>query len=195
MLALLWLLTMSSALSLAGTTYLNGYMSNIQLWNNDKLVVNGGGSDRVIAWDSSSVEIYSTSLPLSLEGKRGVYDIILNDNSTLFFSGGATQYLQVGGNATALLTGGTINFLTIGRYGNMTSSVTIDCKKDWEWLYTAGKISGITGTWHNGNDFTIVFQNPSSPLFETWKSVHVIPEPATMLLLGLGGLAIRRRTL
>ncbi|MCE5187252.1 MAG: PEP-CTERM sorting domain-containing protein, partial [Planctomycetaceae bacterium] len=101
--------------------------------------------------------------------------------------------LQVGGNATALLTGGTINFLTIGRYGTMTSSVTIDCKKDWEWLYTAGKVSGITGTWHNGTDFTIAFQNPPSPLLETWKSVHVIPEPASLVLIGLGGLLIRRR--
>lgn len=196
MLALLWLLTLSSVVSLAGTTYINAgeYKSDISLWNTDRLIVNGGGSDVVHAWNSSSIEIYSTSLPLSLEGKRGVYDIFLYNNSTLLFNGGATQSLKVGDNATALLTGGTINYITIYRGPQDSSLVTIDCKDGWQWLYTAGKISGITGTWHDGTPFQIAFGNAPSPYPPTANFVNVIPEPSTMLLVALGGLMLRKRT-
>lgn len=193
MLALLCLLTLPSALSLAGTTYINAgeYESNIQLRNSDKLIVNGGGSDRVEAWDSSRIEMYSTSLPLSLEGKRGVYDIHLGNNSTLLFSGGATESLKVGHNATALLTGGTINYITIYRRPQDSCLVTIDCQDGWEWLYSGGKITGITGLWHNGTPFQIAFGNAPSPYPPTANFVNVIPEPAMFLLFGLGAIALR----
>jgi hypothetical protein len=195
MLALLWLFTISAAPSFAGTTYINTgqYKSDIQLWNNDKLIVNGGGSNIVEARDSSRIEIYSTSLPLSLEGKGGVYDIYLVNNSTLLFEGGATQYIAVGGNASALLTGGTINYITIYRRPQDSSLVTIDCKDGWQWLYTAGKISGITGIWHNGTPFQIAFGNAPSPYPPTANFVNIIPEPATMILLGGGACLLRKR--
>lgn len=160
------------------------------LENNDKLVVNGGGSNLIDAWDNSRIEVYSTSLPLKLyEG--GVYDIHLNDNSTLMFSGGATQSLKVYKNASALLTGGIINYITIYHYGSMTSNVTIDCQDGWQWLYASGKISGITGLWDNGTAFQIAFSNPGSIFPDTANFVYVIPEPASMLLVGLGCLMFR----
>ena len=168
-----------------------GEYATVSLVNSEKLIVMGGGSALIDAWDNSRIEIHSTSLPLGLD-VGGVYDIPLNDSSTLLFSGGATESLKVFKNASALLTGGTINLLTIYHYGSMTSSVTIDCRAGWEWLYTAGKVSGITGVWHNGTDFEIEFVNPGSIFPDTWNFVHVIPEPATLLLLGFGGLLLRR---
>jgi hypothetical protein len=89
------------------------YVSSIWAENNDKLTIMGGNATSLDAWNSSCIEIYSTSLPLSLEGKRGVYDIHLHDNSTLLFSGGATESIVLKRDAQALLTGGTINLITI----------------------------------------------------------------------------------
>ena len=169
------------------------YAGGVSLENLEKLIVNGGNADVIDAWDSSRIEVYSTSLPLSLEGKRGVYDIHLNDNSTLLFSGGATQSLKVYKNASALLTGGTINYITFYHYGTMTSKVTIDCQDGWEWLCTSGKIAGIRGLWDDGTAFQIAFSNPGSIFPDTYNFVHVIPEPATLCLFGIGGLLLRRR--
>ena len=108
------------------------------------------------------------------------------------FSGGATESLKVGRNASALLTGGTINVITIYRRPQDSCLVTIDCRDGWEWLYTAGKITGITGLWKNGDPFEIELYNLGSPWPPTAQYVNVIPEPATLLLLGFGGLLLRR---
>ncbi len=169
-----------------------GEYATVSLENSQKLIVMGGGSAVIDAWDNSRLEIHSTSLPLGLD-VGGVYDIHLNDNSTLLFCGGATQSLKVYKNASALLTGGTINYITIYHYGTMTSKVTIDCQDGWEWLYTSGKISGIRGLWDDGTAFQIAFSNPGSIFPDTYNFVHVIPEPATLCLFGIGGLLLRRR--
>jgi len=171
------------------------YVSSIRAENDDKLVIIGGNATGLIAYDFSRIEIASTSLPLSYDGKRGVYDIALNDSSTLLFSGGATESLKVFKNASAVLTGGTINLITIYRRPQDSCLVTIDCRDGWEWLYTENQITGISGLWKNGEPFDIELYNLGSPWPPTAQYVNVVPEPATLLLVGVGSLLLRRRFL
>lgn len=191
---ILLLLLILPALSPAGTTYINAgeYKSDMRLENSDKLIINGGGSNSIDAWENSCIDVYSTSLPL-INHVSGIYDIHLHDSSTLLFRGGATESIVVKRDAKALLTGGTINLITIYRRPVDSCLVTIDCKDGWHWLYTAGSITGIAGTWHNGTPFQIEFDNVGSPWPATAQYVKVIPEPATMLLLGLGALLLSNR--
>ena len=67
------------------------YVDSPWLEGQEKLIVNGGNATTVDLWDSSRLEVYSTSLPLSYADKRGVYDIHLSDYSSLMFRGGATE--------------------------------------------------------------------------------------------------------
>ncbi len=168
------------------------YASSVKLEDSDKLIVNGGGANFIDAWDNSRLEIYSTSLPLALD-VGGVYDIHLSDSSTLLFSGGATQSLKLYRDSTALLTGGTINYITIYHRPVDSCYVTLYCQEGWEWLYTSSKITGIKGLWNDGTPFQITLSNVGGSWPDTAKYVDVIPEPATMLLLSVGGLLVRRK--
>jgi hypothetical protein len=55
--------------------------------------------------------------------------------------------------------------------------------------------SGISGLWANGTGFDIEFIDVGSPYPPTWQGIDIVivPEPATLALLTLGGVLIRKR--
>ena len=173
------------------------YGSHVRVYENSILTMTGGGADTIDVKDNALLNVISTKTPLSdvYNGGGGIYDIYVNDNASLEFSGGIVKDIGVYYNATALLNGGEITFLKSIQKPSLGKTITIECQDGWQWLYDSEQqINGITGKWHNGDDFSITFLNDHLNIFpDTWTHVEVVPEPMSIGLLALGGLALNLR--
>ncbi len=164
---------------------------SVEVDDTSVLTVNGGGANSIDMKDNSHLEILSTSLPLNSTTK-GVWWIGVNDNASLIFSGGATNHIAMKRNATALLTGGQINMISSLQTITGGPHIVIDCQKGWSLAYQNNIPKILYGKWHDGTPFEISFINDSDfpPVFD---NIKIIPEPASMFLLGLGGVLINKR--
>lgn len=195
-LSLLLCLIVCVSASFAGISYINPgeYKYGVEVSGYDLLIVKGGGADIIEVRDYGHLEVWSTSTPIG--HSSGILDILLDDNSELLYLGGVTDLISIYGHATATLKGGQINEIrSFQKVINDVPNIDLYCQTGWTWLYnTSGEIKGITGLWKNGTEFSIQFldQTASGP-DPVWKNINVIPEPATLMLLGVGGMLLRRR--
>ena len=168
----------------------------IDLDNYDSLLVTGGGAYRVSANDYSSIVVQDTA-PLQVD-VGGIASIYLNDRCTLEISGGEVGSLHFYSYAIATLSGGSINKIFSFQSAYLDGSIwnphiVIDCREH----YLDGNL--LTGVWDIDNDgdgeydtFSIELKNQAgySPVID---NIRFIPEPCSFVLLGLGGLIIRRK--
>ncbi len=175
----------------------NEYGYNVRVSEDSVLTITGGGADDIELKDYSHLDVLSTKTPLSdgNNGGGGIYNIVPSDNSTVTFSGGIANYIYVLKDAAAIINGGQVNLIRSIQKPDLGKTITIDCMlNSWSWIGEGENITGITGKWHNGDDFSITFLNDTIQYKypDTWEHVDVIPEPASLLLLGIGGLLLKK---
>jgi len=145
--------------------------------------------------DNGLLIVQSTSTPLGVD-IGGVYDILLYNNSHLLYLNGVTELIDVGDNVKAILKGGSINFIRSMKVTNGGTDQNVDlyCLPGWSWI-SDNPLLGIEGQWWNGSPFNIEFINKTNLGFDpAWMNINIItPEPMTLLLLGMGGLMLRRK--
>ena len=106
-------------------------------------------------------------------------------------SGGQVGTIVFNNNATAILTGGLIE--AIYSYQIVTNPhITLYYSGDLPTVQKLGGFDYLVGNWGDGTDFNIYLHNTGYDTYGNFEFI-LIPEPVTFLLLGLGGLLIRRK--
>jgi hypothetical protein len=179
----------------------------VSVYNNAKVDMTGGTvTTQLKAYDSSTVNIsggvlhntstsYESSSTLNLSGNMQSDAVYIWDLGTLNMFDGTIGSVQ--NHSIANLYGGTISdyLLATARVG-ITCTVNI-YGYGFEYNPLAGDYRGgqLTGFWMNDTPFSIDLyysDTPGGPIIDTYAHIVLIPEPSTLLLLGLGVLMQRR---
>jgi len=177
------------------------YEYDIRLENSDFLLVTGGGADQVTAFDNSSIEIRGTARPLQID-VGGIWNMTLFHNSTLSYYGGETGGITFYSNASAVLQGGRIDYISSYQYVPMPNNTAYPHIEIISREYDDSNPNLITGIWNVDNDSDGEFDTFSINLIDQTGYDHVIdnitftiiPEPATLCMVAVGVLLVRRRS-
>jgi hypothetical protein len=158
------------------------------------LLVTGVGSLQIMARGSSYIEVQNTAPLQQFVG--GIYALLLNDNSTLNFYRGELGSFRIYDDSTAVFEGGRIDYISSYQYVYWWNGQPVDqhiemIVKNYSYNTSTKK---LTGTWADNTTFNIQLYNQTG--YDTVINnikFTIIPEPATVLLLGLGSLLMRKR--
>lgn len=140
-----------------------GEIYKVEAKANSKITVSSGIVDELYCGETSVVNVHGWSNASSPISSDCFHIVASQDSVVNLFEGNVAGQLNAYGNSKVHIYG--TNLVFTPQY--------------------------LRGTWSDGTNFTFYvrgqFELPPQFIF------HTIPEPATMLLLGLGGLLIRRR--
>ena len=186
-------------------------LSYLYTTGNSHADISGGSIGSIFAHDNSHVGISGGSVSDKYNG------LLLLDSSHADISGGSVNYLNANGNSTTTISGGEVSNCQPHDTGTVDitggnvdllrphdSSTTILHGYDFHatgglTLREFGIIEGIPqyevlgsglliGQWRDGTDWVTTIINQASH-----ATVLAVPEPATLAMLALGGLALLRR--
>ena len=174
-----------------------GLVDRVDGYNESHLNVAGGEVINVYLRESSTANIFGgivlsevfalDSATVSLSEGGNVFSISTrNKLATINMMGGVTTYLIIFDSGTANIYGGEIRNNIAAR-----DSATVNLY-GYEFSYnpSAGDFHGgqLSGFWLDGTAFQIDLYDA-----ETYDSINMVPEPASLLFLLSGGLLIRQK--
>ncbi len=181
--------------------------SEVAVFNNAKVDMTGGVvTSQFTTWGSSTANVsggilealvsVETSI-VNLSGAMQIEGLGVSDSGTVNMFGGNVGLIEAWNHSTVNLHGGTISNYLLA-YGTEDLVISI-FGYGFNYDPLAGSYRGgqLTGFWLDDTPFSIDLyydDTPGGPIIDTWSHITLIPEPATILLLGLGGFLIRKRS-
>jgi len=167
-----------------------GIFDFVSAYENSTLTFHSGFCAVLKAYDESHVELAGGDI----EGFRGygnsslamsgghAFDILLYDSSNLVMTGGHTAWIETSGNSHVEIWGGTFGY---DMEPGVVLSDSVDLYvRDYEYNEATGELSG---TFASGEEITNVWFNMDE------INIIIVPEPATLALLAIGGLALLQK--
>ena len=147
--------------------------------------VSGGVLNILDSWDSATLNLF---------GDVQVHELGAVYSGTVNIFGGNVGLIEAWNQSTVNLYGGMISEY-LEAYGTEDLVISI-FGYGFNYDPLAGDYRGgqLTGFWFDDTPFSIDLyyeDEPSGPLIDTWSHIVLIPEPATILLIGLGAINIR----
>ena len=182
---------------------------SLVLHNNDSLFMTGGEGDDLDLRDLSTATIENTN-PIIGEEDGGIWEVFVSSTSTLDFNGGEINSIEALWDGTVNMTGGILTTLEMhsesqaylegGLIENLASDQTLLGGLPWEdalihifaldYLYDSPS-NLLTGHWGDNSAFSINLIDIGTVPTYDYIEFHIIPEPATLFLVGLGGMLLR----